>query len=60
LVGAVAGKRTSVRDLSEIKVRAPRSVGEAARWVAFTLASLVIAYFVLTFILLVTGVWGGE
>jgi predicted anti-sigma-YlaC factor YlaD len=49
-----------MRELSEIKVRSPRSVSEAARWVGLTLACIVIAYFVVALVLALTGVWGGE
>jgi predicted anti-sigma-YlaC factor YlaD len=49
-----------MRDLSEIKVRPPRSVAEAARWVGLTLACIVIAYFVVALVFALTGVWGGE
>ncbi len=49
-----------MRDLSEIKVRPPRSVAEGVGWIAITIACLAVAYYVLAVILVLTGVWGGE
>jgi hypothetical protein len=50
----------SMRDLSEIKVRPPRSVAEGARWIAITVVCVLVAYFVIAVCLVLTGVWGGE
>jgi hypothetical protein len=51
---------SSVRDLSEIKVRTPRTIAEGFRWIGVTLACVVLACVVATVVLLLTGVWGGE
>ncbi len=50
----------TMRELSEIRFRPPRSVAEGARWIGLTIACLVIAYFVVALFLVLTGVWGGE
>jgi hypothetical protein len=49
-----------MRDLSEIKIRPPRSVAEGVRWIAVTVACFLVAYFVVAVFLVLTGVWGGE
>lgn len=50
----------SMRDLSRVKFRPPRSVGEGTRWVGLTIACLVLSYFAVALVLVLTGVWGGE
>jgi hypothetical protein len=47
-------------DLSEVKFRPPRSIAEGVRWFLITFASIVIAYFVVVFVLALFGVLGGE
>jgi hypothetical protein len=45
---------------SPIRLRPPESFAEGAKWLGVTVFCLLAGYAALAFILVLTGVWGGE